>query len=601
MRMTFLGKVVVLLLLIGAIAGGWKLYSKKIAPSGVVKTAVVPRTANLPAVKVAAQYGTTTYVEPGDDAGCTNSPEIRFLGYAWNGQAALHLARGGAQSTSGSLMCKYGINMKWERQDDNSKLQEALVSFATELSNGEKQPSSGANFVTIMGDGAAAFIQPLNQSLRKIGPDYQAKIVGAIGYSRGEDKFMGPPAWKLDPNSARGGVVSGVLRDGDWNIVQKWLGDNGLRTNPDEKTYDPDALNWVAANDYVDAAEKYISGYSETRPVVRNGQRTGETKTITVQGVTTWTPADVTVAEKKGGLVSIVSTREYSSQMPCIVIGIDKWCRQNPQLVSNMLLATAQAAEQIQRNPAALRKAAEISAAIYNEPNAGPEYWEKYYKGVTQTDAQGLSVELGGSHVNNLPEEMFAFGLLPGSSDLVSTTYKVFGDIVVSQYPELIPSYPAPSQVIDTRYLRMLKSKLKVNQTVIAAARPTYRPSQKRYSVVGRRQWRFTFKPGSAEFTPQAVQMLEQLNRDLLVGSGLIVEIHGHTDSQGSSATSMPLSEKRATAVKSWLQRKAPLNYPVGRIRAYAHGDSQPLDPRHTQDAYAKNRRVEIVLRQAAY
>ena len=76
--------------------------------------------------------------------------------------------------------------------------------------------------MAIMGDGGAAFLKGLNDTLSKLGPEYRAKVIGSVGYSRGEDKFMGPQQWKDNPQAAMGGVVTGYLRDGDWNIALKW-------------------------------------------------------------------------------------------------------------------------------------------------------------------------------------------------------------------------------------------------------------------------------------------------------------------------------------------------------------------------------------------
>ena len=120
-------------------------------------------------------------------------------------------------------------------------------------------------------DGSAAFFKGINDRLKKLGPDYTAAVVGSAGYSRGEDKFMGPPAWKEDPQKARGGLVAGYLRDGDWNIALKWLGDNRIPNNPDETRYDPEALNWVAAADYIDAAQKYVAGHCTDLKNVKTG------------------------------------------------------------------------------------------------------------------------------------------------------------------------------------------------------------------------------------------------------------------------------------------------------------------------------------------
>ena len=603
MKLTPVGKAAVMIVVAGAAFGLYRSWDK-IAPGAASKDSVTPTKIDLPNNGTNGTALTQTdFQVAGNNPGCTTDPEVRVLGYAWNAQQGMLLANGGPQATQGSLMCENNVNMKWARQDDNSKLQEALVTFATALSRGEKNPTKGAHFVTIMGDGGAAFIKPLNDSLRKIGPEYQAKIVDAIGYSRGEDKFMGPVAWRDNPAASKGGVVAGVLRDGDWNIAQKWLGDNGLKTNPDEKTWDPDALNWINANDYIDASEKYVSGYSETRPVVRNGVKTGETKKITVNGVVTWTPGDVTVAQKKGGLVSIISTKEYSSQMPCIVIGIDKWCKANRGTVQGMIKAIGEGSQQIQSNPAALKRSSAIAAQVFDEKGADAAYWEKYFKGTTERDATGEMVELGGSSVNNLADSLLSFGQVPGSANLVATTYTVFGNLVKSQYPEFVPSFDPASNVIDASYLQAVAKTMNGSQKAdIAKAVPVFKKAKSGSAprkLVSRRQWNIQFNPGKATFTPAAKAELNQLARDLLIAGGTTVEVHGHTDNQGSSATSLPLSEARAFAVANYLKKLSPVNFPQGRVEVFAHGESQPLVPNTSDANRAKNRRVEIVLRAA--
>lgn len=563
MRLKTSGKIVVLLLVLGVVFAGMRMTGlwDKIVPSAQGKGSNVPVGANLPSMS-SSSGSNVVYTMPGSDPGCTDKPEVRMLGYAWNGQIGIHFANGGPQAAQGSLMCKNGVNLKWSRQDNNDKLAEALVTFATALSHGEDNPTAGAHFMTMMGDGSAVFLKGLNDTLRRLGPEYQAKIVGAAGYSRGEDKFMGPAEWKSNPLACRGGVVAGVIRDGDWNIAMKWLADNGLKNNPDEKTYDPDALNWINASDYLDACQKYIGGYTEERDVVKNGKKTGEKKTIHVDAVVTWTPGDVQVAKNKGGLVSIVSTKEYASQMPCVIIGIDKWMRRHPDLVKGMLRAIADGGDAVKSSDAALNKAAEVSAAVYKEPNSGPEYWAKYYKGTVEADKTGQQVELGGSSVNNLGDMAFAMGIAPGSQNLVAATYKAFGDVVVSQYPEIMSSFPDASQVIDSTYLASVVKDAKSGGATVVAPTPTYSGGNKG-SVISKRRWNITFQTGRAAFTPEAKRDLQRMLRDLLIASGASIEIHGHTDNQGDPAKNMQLSEDRAFAVKKWLEGSSPRKLPA--------------------------------------
>jgi len=600
MKLTPVGKFVLFIVIIGLAFGGyrmWQRYGDVIVPAAKEKMSAVPSKATLPPVEGETADLRSSGVKlsfPDKGIGLPDKPEVRMLVWAWNAQMGLMFANGGPQSTKGSLMCQHGVNLKLERQDDSGKMQEALIAFATDLKAGNTNSTKGAHFVCIMGDGSATFLKSLNDVLKRLGPEYTAKVIGSCGYSRGEDKFMGPATWKLNPTNATGGVVAGVLRDGDWNIAQKWLGDNSLPNNPDEKTWDPDALNWVNASDYIDAAQKYVAGYSEDRPVVHNGKRTGETKHITVQGIVTWTPGDVIAAQKKGGLVSIVSTREYTTQMPNVIIGIDKWMTDNRETVEGMLQGMTEGGELVRGHPDALKKASEISQQVYKEQGADPAYWEKYYHGVQEKDATGTLVELGGSMANTLSDNLLLFGLVPGSANLFAATYSVFGDIVVKQYPELVPGYYSVSEVTDTSYLQNIAKSMSF--TAEKVQKPQYESSKSISTVVSRKAWNIRFNTGNATFTADAEHQLSQLRKDLLVASGTVIEIHGHTDSVGSPTANQQLSEDRAFAVKKWLAKSSPVNFPDSRFRIFAHGQTNPIASNSTPDGRAANRRVEIVL-----
>ena len=195
--------------------------------------------------------------------------------------------------------------------------------------------------------------------------------------------------------------------------------------------------------------------------------------------------------------------------------------------------------------------------------------------------------------MNNLADNLLLFGLVPGSSNLFGATYRVFGDIVVAQYPDLVPSYPPAKEILDTSYVEAVAKR---TGTETQAEMPKFAAGDRVKTVLSRRSWQIQFETGRATFTTSAERDLQQLLRDLLVAGSTAVEVHGHTDSQGSPQANMTLSEERAFAVKTWLEQQSPVNFPKSRIRVFAHGQENPVAPNSTPEGRAQNRRVDIVI-----
>jgi outer membrane protein OmpA-like peptidoglycan-associated protein len=515
-----------------------------------------------------------------------NAGAWRHLGIAWNGQIGLIYANGGARTARGSIMAQYGLNATLERQDDYGVLQQELLKFAQAYKNGDKDPHMGANSVVIMGDAGPGFMASLQPKLDELG--LHAVVIGAPGRSYGEDKCMGPVEWADSSQKAKGGVIAGVLRDGDIHICLAWAQANNVKVNPDSKTWDPDALNFFATNSFTDADQAYIAHTCEDRPVVKNGKGTGQTKNVCVDGTATWTPGDVNVLQSKGGVVSLLSTKENGAQMFSTIIVIKEWARENPATVTNFLKAALDGAATVANDRSKLRQAACASAQVWKEQDC--DYWEKYYYGRMEDSRDtGRQVRLGGSQALGLASNLEYF--LPAGNSVYDRVYKMFGDLDHKLYPAEMPSFP-PS-VVDGFFLEKIRDA--VGGVGRGSTFGTFTGSES--SQVASRSYAINFAAGSATILASSYDDLEAILNNVTVGSNLAIEVNGYTSSEGDDATNQSLSEARARAVRTWLVQHAARGLITDeRIRVNGYGESNLVLDSSGAENRTASRRVEIRL-----
>ncbi len=99
------------------------------------------------------------------------------------------------------------------------------------------------------------------------------------------------------------------------------------------------------------------------------------------------------------------------------------------------------------------------------------------------------------------------------------------------------------------------------------------------------------FETNKAVITPVSYPALDRVINFMRNNPGIKVEIDGHTDSVGSDAYNLKLSQARAQAVVDYLVQHG---IPRERLVAKGFGESQPVAPNTTPEGRAKNRRVEF-------
>lgn len=104
---------------------------------------------------------------------------------------------------------------------------------------------------------------------------------------------------------------------------------------------------------------------------------------------------------------------------------------------------------------------------------------------------------------------------------------------------------------------------------------------------------KISFQPGSEQVTSETVPVLNAIAEVLADCPRAVIEIAGHTDSQGGEEMNLRLSSKRARAV---LEQLAFRGAWFGNLTARGYGESRPIADNGTDEGRERNRRIEFRL-----
>jgi peptidoglycan-associated lipoprotein len=99
------------------------------------------------------------------------------------------------------------------------------------------------------------------------------------------------------------------------------------------------------------------------------------------------------------------------------------------------------------------------------------------------------------------------------------------------------------------------------------------------------------FEFDSAALSSEARAILDQHAEWLRGYSTVTLLIEGHCDERGTVEYNLALGERRANAAYNYLMS---LGITASRLKTISYGKEFPLDPGHTEEAWAKNRRAHF-------
>ncbi len=203
-------------------------------------------------------------------------------------------------------------------------------------------------------------------------------------------------------------------------------------------------------------------------------------------------------------------------------------------------------------------------------------------------DGETVSGMLSGLKLTTYADNAQFYGLAGGHSHYETLFDTAF---IIWRKKGLVTRPVEAKDWADTRFVSSVASYYpgeKVQEPVVAAKAP----SAKDRAIINK-QIEIHFTPGSDQIMPGSYLVLDALGETMTSFGNTYLRVEGNTDSTGSMAANLTLSERRALAVKTYIVQNFP-NIQPQRFQTIGRGSANPIASNTTEAGRQLNRRTEI-------
>jgi len=534
MRIKPIGKLILFILVLGVVAGGYRLWQQRSGTA--IGVAGGGRPTNGSENGGATSGGDSS--SGGDDQGLLGRP-LRVGVVTWPGYAGGIVANNGFKPNK---QCIY-----W----NNHKLLVEFLLMEDVDARAKAFARGGEGGVDIVWSTVDFWANELPGFLKS---GVKAKAIMQVDWSRGGDAIVADRSIRRIEDLKGKRVSLALFTPSHW-LLEYSLQNSSL----DESDQERIVKNLVGKNASPDARTDFVAGK--------------------VDAAVVWEP-DVTEAlQKRRNSHVLVSTKTAANLIADVMVAREDFIRQHPDVIKAFIAGWFAGTGEANRNPDAV-----VRVLMDNEP---------LYKDLGE---QTTRDQLSTVRWADLSDNTKMFGL-DGSEPLFDRIFRQASQSWVRRgyISQATTAQAAKDDRFLRQLYAAVPKEVRVAPPKDEFKFPAKPPARARTATpVFTKPVNIYFGTGSATLDPNARQVIDSVALTAQTYSNAYIRVEGNTDNVGNPATNVRLSQARAQAVTNYLVRR--YGFSRNRFIAKGNGPAKPVASNATNEGRARNRRTDILV-----